>query len=130
MLIAVIAAVLFLGVARGIKINTLINSTSSSLNAVTMIILVTTARGAFKQVLIDSGTGTAISDYFKRSTLSPLFLRLVNFNFNPYLYWLCYCGRTYRSEYCAATCHQYACKTEAYGHLYRGRKFNVLTCKR
>lgn len=74
MLIAVLAAILLLGVARGIKIKTLMDSTASSLNAVAMIILVIAAGGAFKQVLIDSGTGAAISDYFKQFTLSPLLL--------------------------------------------------------
>jgi gluconate transporter len=74
MLIAVLAAIVLLGVARGIRIKTLMDRTASSLNAVAMIVLVTAAGGAFKQVLIDSGTGTAISDYFKNSALSPLFL--------------------------------------------------------
>lgn len=74
MLIAVLAAILLLGTARGIKIKTLMDSSASSLNAVAMIILLIAAGGAFKQVLIDSGTGTAISDYFQHSTLSPLLL--------------------------------------------------------
>lgn len=74
LLLAVLAAVLLLGVARGISIKTLMDKTSSSLNAVAMILLVTAAGGAFKQVLIDSGTGTAITGYFSGSTLSPLFL--------------------------------------------------------
>jgi gluconate transporter len=74
MLLAVLAAVLLLGVARGISIKSLMDKTSSSLNAVAMILLVTAAGGAFKQVLIDSGTGTAITGYFSGATLSPLFL--------------------------------------------------------
>ena len=37
-----------------------------------MILLVTAAGGAFKQVLIDSGTGEAISNSFKQFTFSPL----------------------------------------------------------
>ncbi|MDB5250299.1 MAG: gluconate transporter [Segetibacter sp.] len=74
MLIAVLAAVLLLGVLRGISVKKLMEGTTSSFNALAMIILVTAAGGAFKQVLIDSGTGNAISDYFQGSTLSPLFL--------------------------------------------------------
>lgn len=74
MLIAVLAALLLLGVMRGITIKTLMDGTAASLNAVAMIILVTAAGGAFKQVLIDSGTGTAVAGYFKTSTISPLVL--------------------------------------------------------
>lgn len=74
MLLAVLAAVLLLGVARGISIKTLMDKTSSSLNAVAMILLVTAAGGAFKQVLIDSGTGTAITAYFTGVTIPPLLL--------------------------------------------------------
>lgn len=74
MLLAVLAAVLLLGVARGASVKTLMDKTASSLNAVAMILLVTAAGGAFKQVLIDSGTGTAITDYFTGATLSPLLL--------------------------------------------------------
>lgn len=74
MLLAVLAAVLLLGVARGIPIKTLMDKSSSSLNAVAMILLVTAAGGAFKQVLIDSGTATAITAYFSGMTLSPLVL--------------------------------------------------------
>lgn len=74
LLIAVLAAIFLLGVARGKSIKSLMDKTSASLNAVAMIILVTAAGGAFKQVLIDSGTGTAISGYFRHMTLSPLLL--------------------------------------------------------
>ncbi|MEO8795311.1 MAG: gluconate:H+ symporter [Daejeonella sp.] len=74
LLIAVLMAILFLGILRGIKIQTLMDKTASSLNAVAIIILVIAAGGAFKQVLIDSGTGNAISDYFQNSSLSPLLL--------------------------------------------------------
>ena len=74
LLIAVLAAIFLLGVARGRSIKSLMDKTSTSLNAVAMIILVTAAGGAFKQVLIDSGTGSAISGYFSHMTLSPLLL--------------------------------------------------------
>lgn len=74
MLIAVLAAIILLGLGRGIKMKTLMNSSAVSLNAVSMIIVLIAAGGAFKQVLIDSGTGTAISAYFQDSALSPLFL--------------------------------------------------------
>jgi Gnt-I system high-affinity gluconate transporter/Gnt-II system L-idonate transporter len=74
LLIAVLAAILLLGTGRGIPMKSLMDKTGTSLNAVAMIILVTAAGGAFKQVLIDSGTGSAIAGYFSTTTLSPLFL--------------------------------------------------------
>lgn len=73
MLIAVLVTIVLLGTALRTSIKTLMDSTSSSFNALAMILLVTAAGGAFKQVLIDSGTGTAISNYFAGSTMSPLF---------------------------------------------------------
>lgn len=74
MLIAVLSAVLLLGVTRGISVKALMDGTSSAIGSVAVIILVTAAGGAFKQVLIDSGTGTAITDYFSHASLSPLVL--------------------------------------------------------
>lgn len=74
LLLAVLTAIFVLGMGRGIPIKTLMDKTAPSLNAVTMILLVTAAGGAFKQVLIDSGTGTAITAYFSGATLSPLLL--------------------------------------------------------
>ncbi len=74
MLIAVLVAVTVLGAARGMSIKSLMDKTSTSVGGVAVIILIIGAGGAFKQVLIDSGTGGAISVYFSHSTLSPLFL--------------------------------------------------------
>ncbi len=74
MLFAVICAIVLLGLMRGKTIKSLMDSSSLAINALSMIILVTAAGGAFKQVLIDSGTGRAISDYFSTSAMSPLLL--------------------------------------------------------
>ncbi|HEX8462217.1 MAG TPA: gluconate:H+ symporter [Segetibacter sp.] len=74
MLIAVVSALLLLGPARGISIKTLVENSSGSMNAVATIILVIAAGGAFKQVIIDSGTGNIIAQYFNNSNYSPLFL--------------------------------------------------------
>jgi gluconate transporter len=73
-LIAVLSAIIFLGLIRGISIKTLMGKSSSSLNAITIIIFITAAGGAFRQVLTDSGTGKAIANYFQNTSLSPLFL--------------------------------------------------------
>ena len=74
MLIAVLCALVLLGPARGTSIKSLIDNTASSINAVATILLVIAAGGAFKQVLLDTGTGDVISAYFSHTNLSPLFL--------------------------------------------------------
>ncbi|HVF81853.1 MAG TPA: gluconate:H+ symporter [Flavisolibacter sp.] len=74
MLIAVLFALVVLGAARRKSIKTLMDRSAISLQAVTPIFLIIAAGGAFKQVLLDSGTGTAITAYFQQSALSPLLL--------------------------------------------------------
>lgn len=74
MLLALLIAIFVLGIARGIKMKTLMDKSALSLNAVTTILMLIAAGGAFKQILMDSGTGDAIVGFFKDSTLSPLLL--------------------------------------------------------
>ncbi|TRX36649.1 gluconate:H+ symporter [Flavobacterium restrictum] len=74
MLVAVLFAMVFLGLKRGKKMQELMDQSSSALGAVTMIILIIAAGGAFKQVLVDSGIGSDLAVFFENSTLSPLFL--------------------------------------------------------
>lgn len=74
MLIAVLFAVFTLGIARGRKVQDIMDKSSTALSSATMIILIIAAGGAFKQVLIDSGMGTDLTALFEQSTLSPLFL--------------------------------------------------------
>ena len=74
MLFALLVAIFVLGVGRGIKMKPLMERSGSSLNALTTILLLIAAGGAFKQILIDSGTGNAVIDLFKNSTISPLIL--------------------------------------------------------
>ena len=74
MLIAVLFALIFLGLKRGRKMDDLMNKSSSALSSATMIILIIGSGGAFKQVLIDSGIGTDLTVFFESSTLSPLVL--------------------------------------------------------
>ena len=74
MLLALLIAIFVLGIARGIKMKTLMDKSALSLNAVTTILMLIAAGGAFKQILLDSGTADAIVGFFKDSTLSPLLL--------------------------------------------------------
>lgn len=74
MLIAILFAVITLGVLRGRKMQDIMDKSGNALSAATMIILIIAAGGAFKQVLIDSGIGTDLSVFFEQSSLSPLLL--------------------------------------------------------
>lgn len=74
MLIAILFAVLTLGILRGRKMQDIMDKSGSALSSATMIILIIAAGGAFKQVLIDSGIGTDLSTFFEQSSLSPLLL--------------------------------------------------------
>ena len=74
LLITVLLALFVLGVARGIRIKTLMQKSEAAVTAVASIILVIAAGGVFKQVLTDSGTGNAITMYFKGASMSPLVL--------------------------------------------------------
>lgn len=74
MLIAVLFAVFSLGIFRGRKMQDIMDKSGSAMSSATMIILIIGAGGAFKQVLIDSGIGTDLSQFFEKSSLSPLVL--------------------------------------------------------
>lgn len=74
MLIAILFAVLTLGVFRGRKMQDIMDKSGTAMSSATMIILIIGAGGAFKQVLIDSGIGTDLSTFFEKSALSPLVL--------------------------------------------------------
>jgi Gnt-I system high-affinity gluconate transporter/Gnt-II system L-idonate transporter len=130
MLIAVLSAIIFLGIMRGISIKTLMDRSSSSLNAITIIILITAAGGAFRQILTDSGTGTAIADYFQHSFLSPLFLgwfiaTVIRISVGS----ATVAGLT-AAGICAAINYVYARRSCADGAFRGCRKFDVLACKR
>jgi Gnt-I system high-affinity gluconate transporter/Gnt-II system L-idonate transporter len=74
MLIAVLFAIVFLGINRGRKMQDIMDKSSSAMSSATMIIMIIAAGGAFKQLLIDSGIGTDLAVFFETSTLSPLVL--------------------------------------------------------
>ena len=74
MLIAVLFAIVFLGINRGRKMQDIMDKSSSALSSATMIIMIIAAGGAFKQILTDSGIGSDLAVFFETSTLSPLIL--------------------------------------------------------
>lgn len=74
MLISVIVAIYTLGISRGKKMTVLMNSISSSVSSITMVLLIIAGAGALKQILIDSGVSDYIGELLKGSYISPLFL--------------------------------------------------------
>ncbi|WP_026809150.1 gluconate:H+ symporter [Arenibacter latericius] len=74
MLISVLVAIYTLGLNRGKKMPEIMNSVSSGISGITMILFIIAGAGALKQVLIDSGVSIYIAEILKDSALSPLIL--------------------------------------------------------
>ena len=74
MLISLVVAIYFLGIARGKKLNEIMDSLVKSISSITMIFLIIAGAGGFKQVLVDSGTSNNIAALFSHFALSPLLL--------------------------------------------------------
>jgi len=74
MLISVLSAIYFLGLARGKKMTEVMKMLSDSVLGVAMIMLLISGAGALKQVLVDGGVSDYIGGLMKNSGLSPLFL--------------------------------------------------------
>jgi Gnt-I system high-affinity gluconate transporter len=74
MLISLLLAVFLLGLARGKKMEELMDSLGQSIGSITMILLIIAGAGGFKQVLIDSGISDKIASVLGNSGMSPLLL--------------------------------------------------------
>lgn len=74
MLIAVLAAMYFFGTKRGMSAGTITDHLSQAISGVANVILVISAGGAFKQIIVDSGVGQTIVTIMQNSSLSPLIL--------------------------------------------------------
>lgn len=74
MLLSVLVAVYTLGLARGRRMKEVMDSVSSAVAGITMVLLIIAGAGALKEVLIDSGVSEYIGDMLKGSTISPLVL--------------------------------------------------------
>ncbi len=72
--LAVLAGFYTLGVRRGRSIEALMKSAGAGAASVTMVILIIASGGAFKQVLLDCGTGEAIKSITAQASLSPILL--------------------------------------------------------
>jgi GntP family gluconate:H+ symporter len=74
MLISLLVAVYTMGLARKIPIKTVMDSCTSAINAIGMMLLIIGGGGAFKQVLINGGVGDYVAELFKGTSLSPILL--------------------------------------------------------
>ncbi|AEM72446.1 gluconate transporter [Allomuricauda ruestringensis DSM 13258] len=74
LLLSVLIAIYSLGLAKGKEMGDLMNSLSTSVSSITMILLIIAGAGALKEVLIDSQVSDYIANSLKGSSVSPLVL--------------------------------------------------------
>ena len=72
LLLTVLLAAWVLGLRRGHSMQTVMGWLNSAVSGIAMILLIITAGGVLKQVLLDSGTGDYITSFSNRWQLSPL----------------------------------------------------------
>jgi Gnt-I system high-affinity gluconate transporter len=74
LLLALLIACYFLGIARGLSIGEIMNHLTASVAAIAMIMMVIGAGGGFKEVLISSGVAKEVAARAAELSLSPLVL--------------------------------------------------------
>lgn len=74
MLISLLVAVYTMGIARKIPIKNVMDSCTTAITHIGMMLLIIGGGGAFKQVLINGGVGDYVAELFKGSSMSPILL--------------------------------------------------------
>ncbi|WML28272.1 GntP family permease [Neobacillus sp. OS1-33] len=74
MLISLLVAIYTMGLARKIPIKEVMDSCSTAILHIGMMLLIIGGGGAFKQVLINGGVGDYVAELFKGTSLSPIIL--------------------------------------------------------
>lgn len=74
LMLSLIYATLTLGVARGMRLKTIMQGYGESLQAVAAILLVLAGAGALKQVFVDSGVNTELAVWLQTVPVHPLIL--------------------------------------------------------
>ncbi|EWG12284.1 GntP family permease [Cytobacillus firmus] len=74
MLISLLVAIYTMGLARKIPIKNVMDSCTTAISHIGMMLLIIGGGGAFKQVLIDGGVGDYVAELFKGTSLSPILL--------------------------------------------------------
>ncbi|KEZ53666.1 GntP family permease [Metabacillus indicus] len=77
MLISLLFAVYSMGLARKIPMKQVMDSCTTAITQIGMMLLIIGGGGAFKQVLIDGGVGTYVADLFEGTSMSPILLAWV-----------------------------------------------------
>jgi len=72
LLISVLIAVYFLGLRTGNKMSVVMQWLNDALSGIAVIMLIITAGGVLKQILIDSGTGAYITSFSSQWQIHPL----------------------------------------------------------
>ncbi len=72
LLIAVLAAVYFFGLKRKKSMHEIMQWSNEAIAGISVIVLIITSGGVFKQVLIDSGTGAYIASFSSKLDMPPL----------------------------------------------------------
>lgn len=70
--ISVIMAIYFLGIRKKTSLPTLMDWMNKGISGIAMILMIITAGGVFKQVLIDSGTGSYIVSISRQLSMPPI----------------------------------------------------------
>jgi gluconate:H+ symporter, GntP family len=74
MLLSLLVAIYTMGLARNIPIKTVMDSCTTAISHIGMMLLIIGGGGAFKQVLINGGVGDYVAELFKDTSLSPILL--------------------------------------------------------
>jgi gluconate:H+ symporter, GntP family len=74
MVISLLVAIYTMGIARKIPIKDVMDSCSTAISHIGMMLLIIGGGGAFKQVLINGGVGDYVAELFTGTTLSPILL--------------------------------------------------------
>jgi gluconate:H+ symporter, GntP family len=74
MLISLLVAIYTMGLARKIPIKNVMESCTTAITHIGMMLLIIGGGGAFKQVLINGGVGDYVAELFKGTALSPILL--------------------------------------------------------
>jgi gluconate transporter len=72
LLLAVLLAIFYFGIRNGIPMETSMKWMVDAISGIAMILLIITAGGVFRQVLVDSGTGNYIAAFSGRWNMPPL----------------------------------------------------------
>ncbi|MEC2209489.1 GntP family permease [Bacillus paralicheniformis] len=77
MVISLLVAIYTMGIARKIPIKQVMDSCSTAITQIGMMLLIIGGGGAFKQVLINGGVGDYVAELFKGTAMSPILLAWV-----------------------------------------------------